>query len=166
MPLSRPRGRRSRRSLSALVAAAVCVLAVLGTPDPIRAESPNDGDEETAPSETEKPGDDEPSKSRSDDPGAASSERDVEPPENGRASPSAEKLLEEASEIVAKVARIRGLDPTAKIDKGVKTREELRKILVEKLAEEQSKQQMRQEAAVFRKLGLIPEDFQYRKVIL
>lgn len=82
------------------------------------------------------------------------------------ASPSADQLLKEAGSIADRVARIRGLAPLDDIEKGVKTREELRAILVEKLAEEQTDRQMRQEAAVFRKLGLIPEDLDYREVIL
>jgi hypothetical protein len=86
--------------------------------------------------------------------------------DEGRPTPSADKLLDEASAITDQVARIRGLPPRGPIDKGVKTREELRKILVEKLAEEQSKRQMRQEAAVYRKLGLLPEEFDYREAIL
>jgi len=153
LPHGRLPNRRPRRF--AVVAAMAALAAVLSVPSAsLRAESP---DESTTDSD---------SPDREDDSPAETTDRDVEPPDGSEASPSAETLLEEASEIVAKVARVRGLDPTARIEKGVKTREELRDILVEKLAEEQSKQEMRQEAAVFRKLGLIPEDFAYREVIL
>ena len=85
---------------------------------------------------------------------------------SGKPAPSARKLLEEAGAIADRVAQIRGLSKNHPIDKGVKTREQLRDILVEKLAEEQSEEEMRQEAAVFKRLGLIPPDLDYRKMIL
>ncbi len=93
-------------------------------------------------------------------------EESDEQSKKGRPTPSAEKLLDEASEITDQVARIRGLSPRRDVDKGVKTREQLRDVLVDKLAEEQSKQQMRQEEAVYRQLGLIPEQFDYREAML
>ncbi len=99
-------------------------------------------------------------------PGDSADADDDSGEDKGRPTPSPDKLLDEASAITDQVARIRGLPPRGPVEKGVKTREELRKILVEKLAEEQSKRQMRQEAAVYRKLGLLPEKFDYREAIL
>ena len=114
--------------------------------DPPDAETSSSADEHAEPPESE------------------SEESDAE--KSGKPSPSASKLLEEAGEIAERVARIRGLATRHPIEKGVKTREELRKILIEKLAEEQSKRQMSQEASVFQRLGLLPLDFDYRQVIL
>ena len=98
--------------------------------------------------------------------GEGAAEDSKEAPKGSEPTPSARKLLEEAGSIADTVSRIRGLAPTDGIEKGVKTREELRKILVEKLAEEQSQKEMRQEAAVYRRLGLIPKALDYRKMIL
>lgn len=83
-----------------------------------------------------------------------------------RPSPSADKLLEEADSIERQVARIRGLPTLRPIDKGVKRRDALRELLVEKLEEEQSERDMRREAAVLKKLGMIPRDLDYRAALL
>ncbi|MFB6262617.1 MAG: hypothetical protein ABEL76_03165 [Bradymonadaceae bacterium] len=80
--------------------------------------------------------------------------------------PSAEQLLRRADGIVSRVAKIRGLPPKRPIQKGVKSRDELRKILVKKLRQEKSDRQLRREAQVYRKLGLLPPDLNYREALL
>lgn len=85
---------------------------------------------------------------------------------DGDRPPPAGRLLGRADEIVSSVAEIRGLGPKKPIEKGVKTRDELREILVEKLRQEKSDRQLRREAAVYAKLGLIPPDLDYRETLL
>jgi hypothetical protein len=79
---------------------------------------------------------------------------------------SARKLLEGADAITDRVGDIRGLETLSSLDKGIKNRKELRKILIEKLAEDQSETEMRHEASVFKKLGLLPRNLDYRETLL
>lgn len=85
---------------------------------------------------------------------------------DGGPNPSANRLLEEADAIAEQVARIRGLPTLETIDKGVRDRNELRDLLVEQLEEEQSRRAMEREAAVLKKLGLVPRDLDYRSTLL
>ncbi len=75
-------------------------------------------------------------------------------------------LLETADAIAEQVATIRGLPLTRPIKKGIKRREELRSVLVTKLAEEVSDDQIEAEGKVYKRLGLIPPDMNYKKVLL
>ncbi len=75
-------------------------------------------------------------------------------------------LLETADAIAEQVANIRGLPLTQPIKKGIKRREELRAVLVTKLAEEVSDSQIEAEGKVYKRLGLIPQDMNYKKVLL
>jgi hypothetical protein len=75
-------------------------------------------------------------------------------------------LLETADAIAEQVANIRGLPLTQPIKKGIKRREELRAVLVTKLAEEVSDDQIEAEGKVYKRLGLIPPDMNYKKVLL
>jgi len=80
--------------------------------------------------------------------------------------PTADKLLREAGSIVEQVARIRGLQNLEPIQKGAKRREELRELLVEQLDREQSRREIRNEADVLKKLGMLHRDFDYRETLL
>lgn len=86
--------------------------------------------------------------------------------EGEAAAPSGEALLKAADEIAAKVAEIRGLELKAPVKKGIKQRHELRAVLMQKLSEEVSDSQIDAEAAVFKRLGVIPQDLDYKKVLL
>jgi hypothetical protein len=92
-------------------------------------------------------------------PGQATSPQ--EPP-----SPSKTRLLSEAAEIGEQVARIRGLELKGDIKKGVKERDELRDLLIEKLDEGVSQQQIDAEASVFERLGLFPAGMDYKQLML
>lgn len=75
-------------------------------------------------------------------------------------------LLDTADTIAQQVAEIRGLPLTHPIKKGIKRRDELRDVLVAKLAEEVSDDQIEAEGMVYKRLGLIPQDLDYKKVLL
>jgi len=91
--------------------------------------------------------------------------RETGPPDAGEKT-TASRLLEEADAIAEQVARIRGLPTLESIDKGVRDRDELRELLVQELEEEQSRREMEREAAVLKKLGLVPRDLDYRSTLL
>lgn len=82
------------------------------------------------------------------------------------ATPSEEALLLAADEIGAKVGEIRGLPLLRPVKKGIKKREELRSVLLEKLAEDVADSDIEAEAAVFKRLGVLPQDFDYKEVLL
>lgn len=75
-------------------------------------------------------------------------------------------LLQTADEIAAQVGTIRGLNPKTAVKKGIKKREELRAVLLQKLAEEVSDADIEAEAKVYKRLGVIPQDLDYKKVLL
>lgn len=80
--------------------------------------------------------------------------------------PSGLQLLQEATTIAEKVGQFRGLALETEIHKGLRNRDQLRQILIERLAEEVSDEDVENEAKVFKKLGLLPQDLDYRQVLL
>jgi hypothetical protein len=80
--------------------------------------------------------------------------------------PSGERLLEEAAEIAHEVARIRGLSLKKEIDKGIRNRDQLRKVLIERLAEEVTDEDVENEGKVFKKLGLMSAELDYKQTLL
>ncbi|MFU8802558.1 MAG: hypothetical protein ACNA8W_02000 [Bradymonadaceae bacterium] len=76
------------------------------------------------------------------------------------------KLLDEAAEIGAKVGRIRGLELKEEIIKGVKNRDELREVLIEKLAEGVTDEEIEAEAKIFKRMGLFRPEIQYKQLML
>ena len=79
---------------------------------------------------------------------------------------SERELLEAASSITEQVAEIRGLPMQSPIPKGVKDRDQLREMLVERFHDEISEEEFEAEAQVYRRLGLIDEDLDYREMML
>jgi hypothetical protein len=77
-----------------------------------------------------------------------------------------ERLLKEASDIAGEVAEIRGLSLEREIDKGIRNREQLRKVLIDRLAEEVTDADVENEGKVFKKLGLMPADLDYKQTLL
>ncbi|MFW5967381.1 MAG: hypothetical protein ACOCV2_07680 [Persicimonas sp.] len=78
----------------------------------------------------------------------------------------ARALLSEASEIAHTVSRIRGLALKDEIDKGVRDREELREVLLDRLDEEVGDRDIENEARVFKQLDLLPADLDYKETLL
>lgn len=75
-------------------------------------------------------------------------------------------LMEDAEQIASKVANIRGLSLLKPMKKGVKTREELRKTLLEKIAMEYTDDALKDEADVLKALDVFAQDVDYKKLIL
>ena len=80
--------------------------------------------------------------------------------------PQEQALLEAAREIGEKISVIRGLPLRRPIKKGVKDRDQLRQTLVAKLAEEVTDEDIENEALVYKRLGLIAPDLDYKKMFL
>lgn len=75
-------------------------------------------------------------------------------------------LLLAADEIAVRVANIRGLELKGPIKKGIKERDQLRSVLLQKLSEEVSDDQIAAEGKVYQRLGLVPRDLDYKKMLL
>jgi hypothetical protein len=93
-----------------------------------------------------------------------SAQKDEETPPKTAA--SEKRLLEEASAIAEQVARIRGIGLRHEIDKGIRNRAQLRKVLIEKLAEEVSDADIESEAKVYKHLGLMKPETDYKQMLL
>jgi hypothetical protein len=68
------------------------------------------------------------------------------------------KLLESADEVLEAVVEIRKLKPKEPIQKGVKSREEVKAYLVGRIQEEYPQEQIAREERLLERLGLIPVD--------
>lgn len=75
-------------------------------------------------------------------------------------------LLHAADTIAVQVAKIRGLELKGEIKKGIKERDHLRAVLLQKLSEEVSDDQIAAEGKVYQRLGLVPRDLDYKKMLL
>lgn len=96
-----------------------------------------------------------------------STPRSESPEKDGAPNNSTERnLLKEADSIAAKVGAFRGLALEAKIHKGLRNRDQLRRILITRLDEEVSDEEVLNEAKVLIKLGLLPADLNYRQTLL
>jgi hypothetical protein len=71
-----------------------------------------------------------------------------------------------ADEVLGQVARLRGLAPKRPLARGVLTKDEIRARLKERLDKEFPAAEIAAEGAVLRRLGLLPKDADYRKLIL
>jgi len=77
-----------------------------------------------------------------------------------------EELLKAADEITQQVARIRGLEPKAPIQKGIKTREEIGEYLDRRVKEDYDEKDLLREGRLLEKLGLIPEGANYKDLVM
>ena len=73
-------------------------------------------------------------------------------------------LLNISDEMIQTTARLRGLEPKAPIQKGVKSREEISRFLNERVQEEYSQGELEKEGRMLRKLGLIPADYELQGI--
>jgi hypothetical protein len=76
------------------------------------------------------------------------------------------ELLVAADEMVEITVRLRGLEPKEPIQKGIKTREEISSYLNRVIEEDYDPELLRQEGKMLRRLGLIPENSDYRDTML
>ncbi len=77
-----------------------------------------------------------------------------------------EKLIAVADELVPVVSRLRGLEPKAPIQKGVKSREEISQFLQQEVDSHYQKGELKSEGTLLQKLGLIPADLDYASFTL
>jgi len=77
-----------------------------------------------------------------------------------------EDILKTADEILVRVSKLRGLEPTGPISKGVRTRQEITEFLNERVREERSEAELEAEGKALRLLGVFPEGLQYREFML
>jgi len=76
------------------------------------------------------------------------------------------ELLKTAEDMVQTAARLRGLEPKSRITKGIKSRDEISQFLNQRVKEEYSDGEIREEEKFLRKLGLIPASMDYREFVL
>jgi hypothetical protein len=79
---------------------------------------------------------------------------------------STSELLKISDEAIQTTARLRGLEPKAPIQKGVKSREEISAFLNARVQEEYGQGELENEGRMLRKLGLIPAEMNYREFII
>ncbi|MEJ2247363.1 MAG: hypothetical protein P8Y80_15000, partial [Acidobacteriota bacterium] len=77
-----------------------------------------------------------------------------------------DQLEEAADEVIQRVEKLRGLEFTAPVRKGVKTREEISSYLREQIQEEYSREELEREGRLLSKLGLIPSTLDYVEFVL
>jgi hypothetical protein len=87
-------------------------------------------------------------------------------PAAATASPPKEALLAAADEIIRQVAALRGLKAKSTLQRGVLSRDAIGAKLKERLAKEYTPEEVRGEARVLKRLGLLPVDADYEKMIL
>src|SRR4051794_13972953 len=75
-------------------------------------------------------------------------------------------LLAAADEITRQVVALRGLSAPRPIAKGVLTRDEIGAKLKERIGKEYTPEEVRTEARVLKRLGLLPPDVDYEKLLL
>jgi hypothetical protein len=85
-----------------------------------------------------------------------------------KATPKAPKdaLLAAADEIARQVAGLRSLTLKAPLQRGVLTRDEIGAKLKDRIGKEYTPDEVRQEARVLKRLGLLPADVDYEKLLL
>src|SRR5439155_19012222 len=77
-----------------------------------------------------------------------------------------EALLAAADEIIRQVSALRGLKAKGPLARGVLSRDAIGQKLKERLAKEYTPEEVRGEARVLKRLGLLPPDADYEKLIL
>jgi hypothetical protein len=85
-----------------------------------------------------------------------------------KATPKAPKdaLLAAADEIARQVAGLRGLQLKAPLQRGVLSRDEIGAKLKDRIGKEYTPEEVRTEARVLKRLGLLPADVDYEKLLL
>jgi len=86
-------------------------------------------------------------------------------PKNAPKAPK-DALLAAADEIARQVAGLRGLNLKAPLQRGVLTRDEIGAKLKDRIGKEYTPDEVRQEARVLKRLGLLPADVDYEKLLL
>src|SRR5262245_678955 len=96
---------------------------------------------------------------------AAQKKKETAPAKPAAKAPK-DALLAAADEITRQVAALRGLRAKTSIQKGVLSRDEIGAKLKERIAKEYTPDEVRNEARVLKRLGLLPAGADYEKMIL
>ena len=80
--------------------------------------------------------------------------------------PELAKLLAETDAIAATVSKLRGLPVKRPLVRSVVTREQVTRRVLERMDEEKSAQEILAEQRAFQRLGLLPAEFDYKKLVL
>jgi len=75
-------------------------------------------------------------------------------------------LLKAADEVLHKVVELRGLAPRGPVAKGIKSRDEIARYLNERVKEEYDAGELEREGRLLKKLGLLPEEMDYKDFTL
>src|SRR5690606_6048079 len=81
-------------------------------------------------------------------------------------SDSGKALLERADQVLEATAEFRGLDAKEPVEKGLMLKDQLREILLEKLAEENEQDDLLNEAKLLKRLGLLDPDVDYEAFVV
>ncbi len=84
----------------------------------------------------------------------------------GAASTAQQRLLETADKILLEISSMRQLSVEGPVAKGIKSREEIRSALEEKVKQEYQPEELEKERKALVKLGLIPADYDYVNQVL
>ncbi len=77
-----------------------------------------------------------------------------------------QKLMDETDSIAATVSKIRGLPVKKRIDRGILSRDEIEKRLVERMEKDYAPGELQAEEVALKRLGLLPPDMDYRREII
>lgn len=77
-----------------------------------------------------------------------------------------DELLKKADTIAQSVSRLRGLKQKTRIKRGVMQKDEIRKRLIERVDDEYSPEEIRAEELAMKRLGLLPADADYKKLVI
>lgn len=75
-------------------------------------------------------------------------------------------LLQKADVIAQRVAKIRGLPQKRPIERGVMSRDQIRKRLLQRIDEEYSPEELAGEELALKRMGLLPPDTDYKKLVI
>lgn len=71
-------------------------------------------------------------------------------------------LIARADEVLGVIGQVRGLQADRPVQKGLMRRDDLKQVLLSKLAEEYTEEEIQNEALLLKTLGLIPADMDYK----
>ena len=84
----------------------------------------------------------------------------------GGPEPAAEALRRSADTVLATVSALRNLPATGSVDTGLRSREEIRRYVLARMAEEYPPEELEVDRGLLVKLGLIPESLDYRRTLV
>lgn len=93
---------------------------------------------------------------------AQGKKEEAQPPDR----PPVDELMSQADAIASQITQIRGLPLKAPMNKGVRTRQELRQTLLTRIAQEYSDEDIAHEELVLKRLHLLPQELDYKQTLI